>query len=386
MEHLSMATKRELINRQKKAYQHSSKQGKCSILDSLVLSTELSRDHLIRMLNSKDSSAKSSVAPGRGRKPIYTLEHKRLLLKVWELLNYPSSRRLKESLPDALDNLQEHQHISLTPDFRQQMIQIAHGTIDRLLRHDRKRLRPWGLSTTKPGSLLKSQIPIRRGSDWDDSQVGFVEIDLVAHCGSTTRGEYVNTLDVTDVCSGWTECRAIRNKARSHTLAAMQAIQNRLPFELLGVDSDNGSEFINDHFLYWAREQDLVFTRGRPNHKNDSCYVEQKNWSIVRHAIGYKRYEGQEVVDYMNQFYDLLRLINNYFMPSQKLLSRQRIGGRIVKTHDRATTPFRRLIQNPDVEESVKAKLHQEFKSIDLVTIRTDMDKLLAKIHTLGLG
>ncbi len=181
---------------------------------------------------------------------------------------------------------------------------MSHGTMDRLLKHNRKSLNPFGLSTTKPGSLLKNQIPIRRGTDWDDSRPGFVEIDLVAHCGSPVRGEYVNTLDCTDISSGRTECYAIKNKARVHTLNAMKEIKKRLFFPLLGIDSDNGSEFINEHFFYYCKDNNLCFTRSRANHSNDSCYVEQKNWSVVRQNIGYDRYEGGETVDLLNQFFE----------------------------------------------------------------------------------
>lgn len=386
MEHLTMATKQEIITRQMKAYARATRKGKSVILDSLELTTKLSRDHITRILNGNYSYQSKPIVAGRGRKPIYTMEHKKLLLYVWELLNYPCSKRLKAALPDVLENLIRFGHIDPESNLLATIQTISPSTIDRLLSHDRKRLNPFGHATTKPGSMLKKQIPVRRGNDWDDAIVGFVEIDLVAHCGSTTRGEYVNTLDVTDVCSGWTECRAVLNKARVHTIRAMESIEQTLPFPLLGIDSDNGSEFINDHFYHWTKERDLVFTRSRPNRKNDACYVEQKNWSIVRHAVGYTRFEGQETVDLLNQFYQLLRLINNFFTPSQKLLERKRIGAQVLKKHDAALTPYRRLLLNPELDAATKQRLTQEFASIDLLDVRTSMDELLAKIQQLGLG
>jgi len=208
----------------------------------------------------------------------------------------------------------------------------------------------------------------------------------VAHCGSTTGGEYINTLDCTDIASGWTECYAIRNKARTHTLNAMKEIQKRLFFPLLGIDSDNGSEFINNHFFCYCQENNLCFTRSRANHSNDSCYVEQKNWSVVRQAVGYDRYEGQDTVDLLNRFYEYLRLYNNFFQASQKLISKERHGGTVRKKHDTPATPYRRLMLDPNVVELDKKALESNFLALDLLQIRAEMDKLLVKIKSLSLG
>ena len=383
---LTMATKRQIITKQKAKYLRSGKKDKSIILSALTETTGLTREHLIRVLSRKYEYEEKKIKSGRGRKPIYGMPHKQLLVEVWELLDYPSSRRLESSMKAVLDNLEEHGHKVLDPTFKKEMLMLSHGTMDRLLRNDRKSIKPFGLSTTKPGSLLKNQIPIRRGTDWDDQRPGFFEIDLVAHCGSSTRGEYVNTLDCTDIASGWTECAAIRNKARIHTLEATKRIRSRLPFPLLGIDSDNGSEFINEHFLYYCKDNNLCFTRSRPNHSNDSCYVEQKNWSVVRHSVGYCRYEGQEVVDLLNQFYELLRLYNNFFLPSQKLIYKERQGGKVSKKHDCAATPYRRLMLDPNVDELDKKVLESTFHSIDLLQIRKNMNKLLAKIKSLSLG
>ena len=300
---LSMATKRQIVEKQKSAYRRGDKKQKSHILDILEQTTELSRGHLSRLLRDPQRYNKKAIRKGRGRKPIYGMAHKELLAYLWILLGCPSSRRLKAALPDSLCNLEMHQHRTLLPPFRDQMLRMSHGTMDRLLFHDRKKQRPFGIATTKPGSLLKNQIPVRRGTDWDDAVVGFMEIDLVAHCGASAKGEFILTLDGTDIASGWTECRAVINKARTHTLNAMKEIQQHLPFPLRGIDSDNGSEFINYHFFYYCKEHDLCFTRSRPNHSNDSCYVEQKNWSVIRKAIGYGRFEGQVAVDLFNQFY-----------------------------------------------------------------------------------
>lgn len=383
---LTMATKRQIISKQKTKYLKSSKKDKSKILSALIETTGLTRGHLSRILGEKYEYEDKRIKSGRGRKPVYGIAHKQLLVEVWELLNYPSSRRLKGSMADVLDNFERVGYKAFDPTFKQEMLMLSHGTMDRLLKHDRKTVKPFGLATTKPGSLLKNQIPVRRGTDWDDHRPGFVEIDLVAHCGSTTRGEYINTLDCTDIASGWTECYAVKNKARIHTLAAMKEIKNRLSFPLLGIDSDNGSEFINEHFFYYCKEHDLCFTRSRPNHSNDSCFVEQKNWSVVRQSVGYERFEGQDTVELLNQFYEHLRLYNNFFLPSQKLISKQRQGGKVSKKHDFAVTPYRRLMLDPNVDELDKTALESTFLSLNLLQIREEMDKLLVKIKSLSLG
>lgn len=383
---LSMATKRQIIGRQKAKYLRSGKKEKSGILKALTETTGLTRGHLIRVLSKRYAYEDKKIKSGRGRKPVYGMPHKQLLAEVWKLLDYPCSRRIEASMKAVLDNLEQRGHKTFDPKFKKEMLTLSHGTMDRLLRYDRKTITPFGLSTTKPGSLLKSQINIRRGTDWNDNSPGFLEIDLVAHCGSSTHGEYANTLNCTDIASCWTECVAIRNKARSHTLEGIKRVKCRLPFPLQGIDSDNGSEFINDHFFYFCKDNDLCFTRSRPNHSNDSCYVEQKNWSVVRHSVGYDRYEGQEVVDLLNQFYELLSLYNNFFMPSQKLISKERQGGKVSKKHDFAATPYRRLMLDPNVDELDKKALESTFLSLDLLQIREDMDKLLAKIKSLSLG
>lgn len=175
-----------------------------------------------------------------------------------------------------------------------------------------------GRATTKPGSLLKSKIPVRRGTEWDDASLGFVEVDTVAHCGPSGKGEFCYTPDATDVSSGWTELVAVRNKAETHMLEAMKSIRGRLPFALKGIDSDNGSGFINWHFMRYCEAEDLVFTRSRPYAKNDGCFVEEKNWSVARRVVGYGRYEGQAACDLLNEIYERQRILTNYFMPSAK--------------------------------------------------------------------
>ena len=242
-----------------------------------------------------------------------------------------------------------------------------------------------GISTTKPGTLLKKDIPIRLGTQWDDDAPGFLECDLVAHCGPTTAGEYINTLDMTDIATGWTETRAVINKAQRHVFAAILHVRENLPFPLLGIDSDNGGEFINNELYRYCKQERLAFTRSRPYQKNDGCHVEQKNWSVVRRNIGYARYESHAALDLMNAYYDRLRLYTNFFLPSVKLLSKNRDGARIKKRYDKPLSPFRRTLSSPKVLDEDKANLSKTFASLNPAALKRDMISLLDELSKLAV-
>ena len=227
---------------------------------------------------------------------------------------------------------------------------MSAATIDRRLGGERKRLELKGRSGTKPGSLLKSQIPIRTWAQWNENAPGFVEIDLVGHEGGDPRGEFAQTLTVTDVFTGWTETKAVRNKAQKWVFAALVDLRGAFPFPVLGIDSDNGSEFINAHLLAYCEQEELTFTRSRAGNKNDGAYVEQKNWSVVRRAVGYHRYDTADELDLLNSIYALLRLQTNFFSPQQRLLEKHRHGAKVTKKYARAKTPVpasRRRQTNP---------------------------------------
>lgn len=213
-------------------------------------------------------------------------------------------------------------------------MKVSASTIDRLLRQEKKKYTLKSRSKTKPGTLLKNQIPIRTFSEWDEGRPGFMEIDLVGHDGGDARGEFIQTLDVTDVCTGWTETRAVRNKAQVWVFEALKEIMDRIPFDLLGIDSDNGSEFINHHLFRFCTERKITFTRTRSYRKNDNCFVEQKNYSVVRRFAGYLRYNTEEELKLLNELYSYLRLYTNFFQPVMKLTEKTRIGSGVIKRYD----------------------------------------------------
>ena len=204
-----------------------------------------------------------------------------------------------------------------------------------------------GRCTTKPGSLLKSQIPVRTWADWDDARPGFVEIDLVSHDGGNPAGQFAFTLTVTDIATGWTENRSVPSKAATCVFRALKDIADKMPFPILGVDSDNGSEFINIHLLQWCEEREITFTRARPGNKNDNCHVEQKNWAVVRTVVGYHRYDTASEMLLLNEIWQLQSKLTNYFYPQQKLISKIRDGAKVSKKYNTAATPFHRVIGHP---------------------------------------
>ena len=212
-----------------------------------------------------------------------------------------------------------------------------------------------------------------------------MEVDLVAHDGGNSSGEYCHTLDVTDVCTGWTETRAVKNKAQVWVFEALQEIQARLPFKLLGIDSDNGSEFINNHLIAYCSTQAIKFTRGRPYRKNDNCYVEEKNYSVVRKTVGYARYDTAQELALLNELYSLLRLYTNCFLPVMKLASKQRLGSKVKKTYDAPLTPYNKLMQSAEVPEKAKRQLRKEYLTLNPAELDRKIAALQVKLAKLAI-
>lgn len=304
---------------------------------------------------------------------------------IWSLLDYPCGKRLAPFLGEMVSCLERSGELHLTDNDRTRLLSISSATIDRLLAADRRRLGVHGRSGTKPGSLLKDQIPVKTFADWDDSKPGFLEIDLVGHEGGYARGDYAHTLDVVDVSTGWCEFRAVKNKAQKWVFEALMIILDRLPFGVLGIDCDNGSEFINDQLHRFCLGRQITFTRARPGKKNDNCYIEQKNWSVVRKAVGYMRYDTDEAVAKLNELYEVLRLFINFFQPSMKLQDKHRSGAKVTKTYDQARTPYQRVIESPYVADTTKEQLTAAYLALNPVQLRRTIQQLqddVVSLHT----
>jgi len=307
-----------------------------------------------------------------------------ILEQVWEIYGRICSKRLHPFLSEGVAILERCHELSMSPELKQLLMSMSPATIDRCLRKARFTHPQHGLSTTKPGYLLKKAIPVRTFTPWEEENPGFLEIDLVAHCGQTTEGTYLNTLTATDLATGWTECLALPNKTQFAVSQAIGKLQEDLPFPLLGLDSDNGSEFINDTLYRYCLAEQITFTRSRPYQKNDQAHVEQKNWSVVRHTIGYDRLETSAELALLTSIYSDLRLYINFFQPVLKLISKQRVDGKVIPLYDQATTPFRRVLALDSISIQIKARLTDLYFHLNPVTLRTNIDSKVALLWKIG--
>jgi len=297
----------------------------------------------------------------------------KVLQQVWETMDYLCGKRLAAALPEVVPRLVECGELQVEPDVYEKLLRASASTIDRLLAPERRKYVLKSRSRTKPGTLLKHQIPVRTFSQWDDTSAGFLEVDLVGHDGGSSAGDYCQTLDATDVATGWSEQVAVRNKAQRFVFEALQQVRGRLPFALLGLDSDNGSEFINDQLTRYCSDEGITFTRSRAGRKNDNCYVEQKNWSIVRRFAGYARFEGESARRVLNGLYGVLREYVNYFLPTMKCIGKTRDGARVTRHYDAPKTPYQRVLDSPDVDASLKQRLEARYRTLNPAALHRDI-------------
>jgi hypothetical protein len=374
---MSLNSKRELLAVVRSRYLKANKREKKKILDEFTSATGYHRKYAIRMLKRQVPGHQSRTRSGY--KAIYRGEVVPALEQIWEVYGHICSKRLQPYLPEAIRVLERCREIELSNQTKELLLKISSASIDRCLRAVRLQS-PHGLSTTKPGSLLKKLIPIRTFTEWDDEQPGFLEIDLVAHCGSTTEGQYLNTLTCTDLCTGWTEVVGLLHRSQEIVSEALQQVRQRLPFPLLGIDSDNGGEFINELLYRYCLNEHITFTRSRPYQKNDQAHVEQKNWSVVRHTVGYDRWETMQELILLESVYDDLRPYLNFFQPSLKLIAKERIGNQIRKRYDPAKTPYRRVLERQDISLEAKAQLMNSYLQLNPAELRRRMDQKIAKL------
>lgn len=370
-------SKSELLRTYHKRYRKASKKEKTQIINTIIDAAGYCRKHIIRAFN-KDLDVPKRIRRARCSRYSHLYEDLRY---VWATANFICGKRLGPFLKEHLGALKRHKEIKLTKEDEALLLTASAATIDRLLAPARKEVRIKGCATTKPGTLLKHQIPIRTFADWDENRPGFLEIDLVAHCTENSRGEYINTLTMTDVCTGWTVTTAFMGKSERFCVAAIEEVLPRFPFPIFGIDSDNGGEFINAHLMRYCERNSITFTRGRSNKKNDSCYVEQKNWDVVRKMIGYGRFDTYEQLDMINRIHCLLVYYQNYFQPSQKLISKERIGAKVKKKYDIAATPSQRLLARTDTPKDAKKRLRDAFRQLNPAQLLRDINDLVSELH-----
>ena len=379
---LTMSQRRAVTRTNATRYKQAGKVTKGVILDELCATTGWHRSHARKALAA--ALRPRIVAPARkARAPKYNADTVMALGFCWAVLGAPTGKRLAPMMGELVPTLRRFGELEVTDDVAAALVSMSPATMDRRLAPDRAKLVLRGRSHTKPGSLLKDQIPIRTWAQWDDAVPGFVEIDLVGHEGGNAVGEHAYTLTVTDIATGWTENRSVRNKARKWVIAALEEISLIMPFPLLGVDSDNGSEFINHHLLTWCTDRELTFTRSRPGNSNDGAHVEQKNWAVVRTVVGYHRYDTTAELALLNQIWILQSEMTNYFLPQQKLISKVRDGAKVTKKYDKATTPQRRAEREETVTVEDKAILADTYTALNPAAIQRQIQALTAQLLTL---
>lgn len=382
---LTIMEKRSITREIAKRYQSSSKHEKTIILNEITQLTGYNRCYASCLLKNygKKIFTKRVIIVGGDKKRTKSKRPKKydekvisILKKIWFICDCICGKRLAALLKEIIPILEKFGEIKINNDTREKLFNISPATIDRSLKGVRLEFCIKGRSTTKPGTLLKNQIPIRTFSQWNEAKPGFAEIDLVSHDGGYVRGDNNQSLDFTDICTTWTEVRAVKNKAQVWVFDALEDIRKSLPFELLGIDSDNGSEFINDHLFRYCEKEKITFTRTRPYRKNDNCFVEQKNYSVVRRHVGYSRYDTDEELKLLNELYRNMNAYINFFQPTMKLTEKTRIGSRVRKKYDLPKTPYRRVMDSKHVPPDKKARLTSQYKKLNPAQLKRNITSI----------
>lgn len=368
MRHISVTTKKELIAALAKRYLQGSREEKSRILDQFVAISGMHRKHAMRLLRGTHNQVAS-----RPRPRIYDEAARQALIVLWESSDRVCGKRLKALLPTLVISMERHGHLNLDDRVRALLLQMSAATIDRALKDIRETAGGRRRRHSVASSALRRSVPVRTFSDWDDPAPGFVEADLVSHSGPVARGSFVQTLVLTDIASGWTECAPLLVREQKLLTEVLSELRRLMPFPLLGFDTDNDSVFINETIRDYCLDSNIEFTRCRPYRKNDRAFVEQKNGSIVRRIVGYHRYEGVEAAATLADLYRSVRFFINFFQPSFKLREKRRDGAVVKKTYHPPATPYQRLLADPRTPTEVRNRLSHIGDQLDPVKLLRDI-------------
>jgi len=397
----TMAEKKKIRAEYATKYRKAKKTEKTKILDKyLELIGKGNRKYAIFILNREgkkqlrfiDGKNVNIVITGnRRRKRIYKKyyddEVASVLIKLWKFFRYICGERLVPLLRANIDVISRKRQFGITPEIKEKLLTISRSTVERLLTEERKKHKLKGKSTTKKGTLLKNQIPVRRFWAWDEKQPGFCEIDTVSHDGGgEINSHYAWTLTATDVALCWTEVRAIKNKAQKWTMEAADDIYRAFPVPIKGFDSDSGGEFINQYFKKYCEERKINFTRGRARHSNDNCFVEQKNGDVIRKTVEYFRYEGDEAFSALKKVYSYLNPLINYFYPTKKTVDKKTLpNGKVKKIFEKQLkTPYERLLEHPAVSEQDKKRAMRIKATLDIVALHEKLEKACEELFCIA--
>ena len=379
-----MATRKELVLTVGKRYQEASKRQRGAILDEFTKITGYHRKHAIRVL----SETRPAPEKKRSSRPrIYDEAVVDVLILLWEASDRLCGKRLKALIPSLLSAMERHGHLDVSACVKDRLLIMSAASIDRALKPTRTKIGACGKRRRGSGTAIRRQIPVRTFSDWNDPSPGFMEVDLVEHCGGVKQdGNFVHSLVMTDIASGWTECMSMQMRNQLLVVEGIAKAQSVLPFQIVGIDTDNGSEFINEVVFTYCHGMGYEQTRSRPYRKNDQAWVEQKNGSVVRKLVGYNKLTGSEACQTLQQLYDASRHFVNFFQPSFKLKSKHREGAHVQKKYYSPQTPCERLLARSDVADQSKALLRNQLSQLDPVRLLNQIRQSQQKLVDLSNG
>jgi hypothetical protein len=370
MRRISMATRDELVRAVSERYGQGSRVERGRILDEFAAVTGLHRKHAMRLLRGRTPGRRFGPRPGRR---VYDVAVREALIVVWEASDRVCGKRLRPLVPLLIEAMERHRHLQLAPEIRGGLLSMSAATIDRALHEIKGQAGVGTRRRSAPSTGVRRSVPVRTFADWDDPAPGFMEADLVAHSGPTAEGSFVQTLTLTDIATGWTECAPLLVREQTLLTEVLGEVRKRMPFPLLGFDTDNDSVFMNETVQSYCKEVGVEFTRCRPYRKNDQAWVEQKNGAVVRRIVGYRRYQGLEAAATLGRLYGSVRLFVNFFQPSFKLAEKVRNGAKVTKRYRPPATPYQRLMADPRTSDEVRRRASALYATLDPVRLLSEI-------------